>query len=135
MQLTEHILDNDGECLERRPVAFSVRPRSNCIQHMKVTSFYRWFHQSNCVDNPFFNATICNDIIDALPGCLDAIQYAYEQSTPMNRYAALEECDRVSPWELATRNNYDWREKVCILSQLQFCSNALHSSAPLQDAI
>ncbi|KAF7362266.1 Alpha/beta-hydrolase [Mycena venus] len=75
-------------------------------------SHFLWFHQSNCIDNPFFNATICNDIVDALPGCLNAIQYAYEQSTPTNRYAAFEECtERVAPWEHATRNIYDYREK------------------------
>ncbi|KAF7362234.1 Alpha/beta-hydrolase [Mycena venus] len=73
---------------------------------------FQWFHQSNCIDNPFFNATICNDIVKALPGCLDAIQYAYEQSTPINRYAAFEECNEgVSPWDLATRNAYDYREE------------------------
>ncbi|KAJ7496896.1 alpha/beta-hydrolase [Mycena latifolia] len=74
-------------------------------------SHYLWFHQSNCVDNPFFNATICNDIVNALPGCLNAVQYAYQQSTPLNRFAAFAACERVTPWELATRNNYDYREK------------------------
>ncbi|KAJ6620560.1 Alpha/Beta hydrolase protein [Mycena sp. CBHHK59/15] len=74
-------------------------------------SHFLWFHQSNCVDNPFFNATTCRAIIDGLPDCLDAVQYAYERSTPANRFAALKACGPVMPWELATRNNYDWREK------------------------
>ncbi|KAJ6491824.1 alpha/beta-hydrolase [Mycena vitilis] len=74
-------------------------------------SHYVWFHQSNCVDNPFFNATTCSKIIDALPGCLNAIQYAYEQPTPANRFSALGECMDVVPWEVATRNNYDYREE------------------------
>ncbi|KAJ7169053.1 alpha/beta-hydrolase [Mycena crocata] len=74
-------------------------------------SHHLWFHQSNCVDNPFFNATICKGIIEALPGCLNAIQYAYEQSTPENRYASFEACARVTPWEVATRDVYDYRTK------------------------
>ncbi|KAJ6593449.1 Alpha/Beta hydrolase protein [Mycena capillaripes] len=83
-------------------------------------SNFLWFHQSNCVDNPFFNSTICSNIINLLPDCLSAIQYAYEQSTPANRYAALEACYTVAPWELTTRDPYDYRHKVGVPQDRNF---------------
>ncbi|KAF4563260.1 hypothetical protein EYR40_007023 [Pleurotus pulmonarius] len=86
----------------------------------------KWFYESNCHSptaspppepvedsdaNTFFNATVCADILHAVPPCLDAIQLAYEQPARANRYAALEACVGILDWGRSERNPYDAREE------------------------
>ncbi|KAF4598668.1 hypothetical protein EYR38_007074, partial [Pleurotus pulmonarius] len=85
-----------------------------------------WFYESNCHSptaspppepaegsdaNTFFNATVCADILHAVPPCLDAIQLAYEQPVRANRYAALEACVGILDWGRSDKNPYDAREE------------------------
>lgn len=56
-----------------------------------------WFswHLQNACHNPvrnIYNETQCAEYYQLLPGCLEAVQFAYEHSTPGNRLAAFEEC-------------------------------------------
>lgn len=53
---------------------------------------YRWWMQGNCHDNPIINSTGCDVAISVLPGCLDEIQYAYEQPSSETQKRAADIC-------------------------------------------
>jgi hypothetical protein len=71
-------------------------------------------HVAACDDMGYFNTSVCEDIVRATPGCLDASQLAFEQSTVENRYQSLEICADVMPWDKddSGQNPYDRRAKV-----------------------
>lgn len=96
--------------------ANSIEVGNTFLIERYLIAIARWIHESNCNPNPdgnaFFNDTICADMIAKIPPCLDNVQHAYEQPTIENKLEAFLSCITLSPWNLADRNPYDWRQKV-----------------------
>ena len=85
----------------------------------KLSKYRRWISQSNCHSaeaNPFWNSTGCDIVQKALPSCMDALQYALENSTEHSRLEAFTNCfDAIDQaWEGTDRDPYDYRRKVCL---------------------
>ncbi|KAE9407803.1 alpha/beta-hydrolase [Gymnopus androsaceus JB14] len=62
-----------------------------------MLTHFRWIHHSLCNRDPggtmFFNDTVCMDLADQLPECLDSIQYSYQQQTLVSKIDATQKCD------------------------------------------
>lgn len=77
-------------------------------------------HQSLCNRGPegnkFFNDTICMDLADRLPECLDSMQYSYQQQTLASKTDAMRKCVYMIDefWEsrFSDHDPYDYRTKV-----------------------
>ncbi|KAK7012887.1 Alpha/Beta hydrolase protein [Favolaschia claudopus] len=62
-------------------------PVSDALSH------YRWMLQQRCYNVPdMYNASTCAELFAVLPTCLEAIQFAQQQSEPGPRVAAMKAC-------------------------------------------
>lgn len=56
---------------------------------------------------------MCTEIVSAIPGCLDAVQFSLEQYTRENAFDAHTACRSIMMWDKAVaRDPYDFRTKV-----------------------
>jgi len=70
-------------------------PLSDSLSH------WRWLLHHRCYNTQVYNSTTCGDLYSHLPGCLEGIQFAYENPTVENRVRALNIC---VPLEFGERN-------------------------------
>ena len=65
-------------------------------------AYFRWLLYYRCELHPFYNATTCADLYGKLPGCLESVEMAFQNSTVYNRRLADETCGPLQP---AGQNN------------------------------
>jgi hypothetical protein len=63
------------------------------IPNQDPISYFRWILQYRCNTHNVYNSTTCQAGYEALPSCLEQVQYALENSTPQHRRNAMEFCE------------------------------------------